>query len=197
GDSVSVKGWIENAEGRYESNPTTYITTAVPVDMSYSSTSSGGACSMGNVSTYWVKLQSFTVGDTIYTNSACSNAAPTGWYSVGGAWYYQNSNGGGKDAGITPLSISASGSCSGGGVTYTERTWQGYTSTGSSSLGVCNLMDRGGATTVKTYVGINDGKHYTSSALTTLANGWYGEIIGGVHYWSRIQNGVITSTGQC
>lgn len=107
----------------------------------------------------------------VYTTTGLTTLIPDGYYATtidGDRFSVQYS--GGNIVTITSCDTGEGGS-GGGGTGYTTVVW--FHRSSNTWETACALLASGGEVAATTYYSDADGKHYTDTSLTSLANGYY------------------------
>lgn len=137
GDVITLKGFVENAEGTYK---TVTVTGTVQPFTTSSMYTTGWPSTANNPVTIWAK-ESFAF-ENFYTNAAMTNQAPDGYYVFSGKWFQIGTIPGDSVKGVIAQGEAKAGSWPDGdpaNPTIQTKDWFGF-STVSRDAALANIQ---------------------------------------------------------
>ena len=196
GDRIDVTAYIVNSEGEREDLTLLFYAEARSLVMKFNASYASYAYTGSNNQTVYAGNANLNLDTILYNGADTSTASgvPSGYYTYADYWYEVRLNP------LTELSeIVAFGPCVANGWptsdpayddgSYTAVTFEAYS---TSTSNICSLSN-----SVTLYRKNSTQKHYTTSALTTLAaNGYYKKPTG---FYHQMTAGTLsgTASGNC
>lgn len=196
GDQIAFIAFVTNVEGTFDSAEFPMTIKAMIISAKTGAYASTAYSSDATVTIY-LGVDDPTLGDMFYSDEAATTNLNTSVYYVfNGLWYKY-----GFDTFLNRYAILDKGTVGawpsgdpGNAAQYTTYNWASY-DPGTSGY-ACAIA--GGPNAVSTFYKNSTGRHYSDSALTTIAqDGYYTTFMGDYYDWTLIQNGYQVDTGSC